>query len=184
MPEGHVTENQQIRYGQISASVKLGAAQKENQLTAGTVITKFLTYLSNDASSTSANNALTGGNKSNTAGAYTISAGSYSPYYLASTSSELTSVAKNVATRYTAGNAVSIKCDTESYIWFFLVPGTSGNKSIEYEALGSWYKFGGDDGTSGPFDVELTLHSGITVTYKAYRTNKQAAAGTTQFRIV
>jgi len=175
---GSVTTSSQTRYGQITGEVTLGAAQKENQLTSGTPITKFLTYLGSDATNTSA---LSGGNKSNTAGSYTISAGSYSPYYLASTSSSLASVAKNVATKYTSG-AVSVTCSEPSYIWFLLAPGTSGTKTIQYEALGQWYEFNG--GTTGPVDVTLTLDSGATVTYKGYRTNKQAAAGTTSFKIV
>ena len=179
LPAGSVTTAAQTRYGQISALVKLGTAQKENQLTAGTAITKFLTYLSNDATDTSA---LSGGDKSNTAGAYTISAGAYYPYYLANTSNNLTSVAQNAAPRYTSGSAVSVTCSEPSYIWFLLAPGTSGNKTIQYEALGQWYEFNG--GTTGPVDVSLTLNSGATVTYKAYHTNKQAAAGTTQFKIV
>jgi hypothetical protein len=167
--------------------VKLGAAQTSS----GTAITSFLTYLEADPDEkTSAGAAVIAAlslsgtpPKTNIAGPYTISAGSYSPYYLASTASELTSVAKNVATKYTAGSAVSIKCDTDSYIWFFLVPGTSGSKTIQYEALGQWYEF--DGGTTGPSDVTITLNSGAEVkTYKAYRTNKMAAAGTTQFKIV
>lgn len=178
LPAGNVSTSSQTRYGQISASVALGAAQKENQLTAGTTITKFLTYLGNDATDTAA---LSGGTKTDTAGAYTISAGTYSPYYLASTASELGSVNKNVATKYSSG-AVSITCSTDSYIWFLLPPGTSGAKTIQYEALGQWYDF--DGGTSGPTNVSLTLNSGATATYKAYRTNKKAAAGTTQFKIV
>jgi hypothetical protein len=178
LPAGSVSTSSQIRYEQISASVTLGAAQKEDQLTAGTAITKFLTYLKKDATSTAA---LSGSTKSNTAGAYTISAGSYSPYYLASTSSSLTSVAKNVATKYTTGSAVSITCAQASYIWFLLPPNTTGNKTIQYEALGQWYEFPG--GTAAPVDVSLVLNSGVTVTYKGYRTNKQAAAGTTSFKI-
>ena len=172
---GSVTTSQQPRYGQIKGEVTLGGAVT----TSGTAITKFLTYLKNDATETAK---LSGGLKSNTAGAYTISAGSYSPYYLASTASTLTSVAKNAATKYTSGSAVSITCATDSYIWFLLIPGTTGSKTIQYEALGQWYEFTG--GTTGPTDVTLTLDSGATATYKAYRTNKQAAAGTTQFKIV
>ena len=77
---------------------------------------------------------------------------------------------------------VTINLTTEGYIWFLLPPGTSGNKTIRYETLGEWYDFSG--GTTGPIEVSLTLDSGITATYKAYHTNKQAAAGTTSFKIV
>jgi hypothetical protein len=180
LPAGSVTTSVQTLYEQIKGEVILGAAQKEDQLTAGTAITKFLTYLKNDATETAK---LSGGTKSNTAGAYTISAGSYSPYFLASTSNSLTSVAKDVATKFTySDEGVSIDCTTDSYIWFLMVPGTSGDKTIQYEALGQWYDFNG--GTTGPVDVSLTLDSGATVTYKGYYTNKQASAGTTKFKII
>lgn len=178
LPAGSVTTSQQTRYGQISASVILGAAQKENQLTAGTAITKFLTYLKNDATETAK---LSGGTKSNTAGAYTISAGSYLPYYLPSVSNNLTSVTSGAACFASIGTAVSPTLAHESYIWFLLPPGTSGSKIIYYEALGQWYEF--DGGTSGPTDVDLKLNSGVTVAYKGYHTNKKAAAGTTTFKI-
>lgn len=69
---GNVTASKQTRYGQIKGEVTLGAAQKED----GTAITKFLTYLGNDANEI---NKLSGGPKSNTAGAYEIKAG-YAPY--------------------------------------------------------------------------------------------------------
>lgn len=181
LPEGSVSTSLQTRYGQVSASVTLGAAQKENQLTAGTAITKFLTYLKNDATDTAS---LSGGTKTNTAGAYTISAGSYYPYYLTSASNTLTSVTSG-ATRFsttTTSTAISMNIASDSYIWFLLPPGTSGSKTIQYEALGQWYEFGG--GTTGPTNVTLTLNSGVSATYKAYHTNKQAAAGTTKFKIV
>lgn len=181
LPAGSVSTGSQTRYGQISASVELGTAQKENQLTAGTAITKFLTYLKNDATSTTA---LSGGVKTGTAGAYTISAGSYYPYYLTSTSDALTSVTSG-ATRFsttTTSTAVSIDLAADGYVWFLLPPGTSGSKTIQYEALGQWYEFGG--GTVGPTDVTLKLNSGVSAVYKAYHTSKQAAAGTTKFKIV
>lgn len=180
LPAGSVTNSEQIRYGQISASVVLGAAQKENKLTTGTTITKFLTYLGNDATDTTA---LTGGTKSNTAGAYVIRAGVNYPYYCASQFNSLTGI--EGATRFstTSTNAeVSIQCASESYIWFFLPRSVSGGaKTIYYEALGQWYAF--DGGTSDPTIVKLKLNSGVTVNYNGYHTNKKAAAGTTKFKI-
>ena len=176
-----VGTGQQTRYGQISASVTLGAAQTSS----GTTITKFLTYLGNDATSTTA---LSGGTKSNTAGPYTISAGSYYPYYLTSTSTSLSSDTNNPVTTATkfdstsTSSAVSATLSSNAYVWFLLPPAASGSKTIQYEALGQWYSF--DGGTTGPSNVALKLNSGLTVTYKGYRTTKQAAAGTTSFKIV
>lgn len=178
LPAGSVTTIQQTRYEQISASVTLGAAQKENQLTAGTAITKFLTYLKNDATET---NKLSGGTKSNTAGAYTIVAGSYLPYYLVSTANNLTTVTRGAKSFASIGTALSMTLMEEAYIGFLLPPGTSGSKTIYYEALGQWYEF--DGGTTEPTNVSLTLNTGITATYQGYFTNKKAAAGTTKFKI-
>ena len=181
LPAGSVTTSQQTRYGQISASVNLGAAQKENQLTVGTEITKFLTYLGNDAITTSY---YSGGTKSNNAGSYIISAGYYYPYYLTSSNNDLSTVTSG-ATKFSStstNDAVSITLNTEGYIWFLLPPETSGSKIIQYEALGQWYGF--DGGTAGPTDISLKLNSGATAIYKGYCTNKKAAAGTTKFKIV
>lgn len=185
LPAGSVNTVTQTRYGQISASVQLGNAQKENQLTAGTAITKFLTYLGNDATETTK---LSGGTKSNTAGAYTISNGSYYPYYLASTSTSLSNNTNSPVTTAikfsstTTSSSVSVTLSSNAYVWFLLPPSASGSKTIQYEALGQWYTF--DGGTTGPSDVALKLDSGAIVTYKGYRTTKQAAAGITSFKII
>ncbi len=108
----------------------------------------------------------------------------YYPYAIASTSSDLTSVTSSAtkSSSTTTSSAISLTLATDSYVWFLLPPETSGSKTIQYEALGQWYEFAG--GTTGPVDVSLKLNSGITVTYKGYRTNKMAAAGTTSFKIV
>lgn len=175
LPAGSFTDEPHTRYGQITGGVTLDDATNS----AGTKIDSFLTYLGKDAKD---NSKLSVENPGKSIGPYTISAGSYSPYYLASASDSLTSVAKNVATKFTSGSAVSIDCATDSYIWFLMIPGTSGSKTIQYEALGQWYDFNG--GTTGPVDVSLTLNSGATATYKGYHTNKQASAGTTKFKII
>lgn len=171
LPAGSVTTASQTRYGQISASVTLGAAQKENQLTAGTAITKFLTYLGNDATTTSN---YTGGTKSGTAGAYTISAGSYYSYSKLTTS----------ATAPTSGATKQSKADCDNtynyangqYLW--LLSRSSGKKIQTYVA-GSW----ADVTTSGGTSVTLTLSSGGTATYYAYRTDKFTATGSARYRL-
>ena len=108
----------------------------------------------------------------------------YYPYALSSISENLVSVdsgAKKALSTSTS-TAFSLTLLDASYIWILLPPGNSGSKTIQYEALGQWYSF--DGGTTGPLDVSLKLESGATVTYKGYRTNKKAAAGTTSFKIV
>lgn len=108
----------------------------------------------------------------------------YYPYAIASTDASLTAVTSGAikANSTTLSTAISLSPDVNSYIWFLLPPGTTGNKTIQYEALGQWYEF--DGGTAAPVDVALKLNSGVTVTYKGYRTNKMAAPGTTAFKIV
>lgn len=108
----------------------------------------------------------------------------YYPYAIASTSNSLTSVPSGAtkASDTTISTAITLSLTVDSYIWFLLPPGTTGNKTIQYEALGQWYDF--DGGTAAPVEVSLKLNSGTTVTYTGYRTNKMAAAGETKFKIV
>jgi hypothetical protein len=187
LSEGSITTAQQTRYGQISASVNLGVAQKENQLTVGTAITKFLTYLGEDATETAK---LSGGTKTNTAGAYIISKGNYYNYCLASVEDSLSSDINSPITnaiRFTS-TSIEIPCTTPSHIWFLLPPGTTGSKKIQYEPFANTWvdAFGGDtDNTNGPIDVALQLNSGATVTYKGYYTSAKAAAGSSlNYKIV
>jgi hypothetical protein len=70
VPAGNTTTAAQTRYNTIKGEVVLGNAKT----TSGAEITKFLTMQKNDASAS-----LSGGNKSNTSTAYTITAG-YVPY--------------------------------------------------------------------------------------------------------
>lgn len=109
---------------------------------------------------------------------------SYYPYAYVSSSNTVSSITSGAikSTSTLLDSSFSLTLSSDSYVWILLPPGTSGTKTIQYEALGQWYNF--DGGTSGPFDVSLKLNSGTTVTYKGYRTNKKAAAGTTSFKIV
>ena len=170
LPAGNVTTSSQTRYGQISASVNLGAAICSNGS-----LTSFLTYLKEAATD---NSKLIGGAVSNQAGPYTIAAGRYYNYYLASTNTSFTESITN-ATKFST-NFVSVKCDIASHIWFLLPPGTSGAKTISYEPFANTWvpAFGGaNDKTSGPVDIDLKLNSGTEVTYKGYYTTAKAAAG-------
>jgi hypothetical protein len=164
---GSVTTSSQTRYGQIKGEVSLGAAQT----TAGTTIDRFLTFLKNDATDTSK---LSGGSKYNTAGSYTISAGSYYSY------SKLT----NSTTAPTSGATKqdNTNCDNTytyangQYLW--LLSKSSGKKIQTYVA-GSW----ADVNTSGGTAITLTLASGGTATYYAYRTDKFTANGSARYRL-
>lgn len=181
LPQGSVTLEQQTRYGEISASVQLGAPVDEED----NAVTSFLTYLESEGepaqitAPTPQDSA--GGTKTAKTGPYIIKAGSYSPYYLVSILDQVTTIEQSVAKKYT-GSSIIASCAEPSYVWFLLPPGTTGTKTIQYKAMGDWYNF--DGGTTGPSDVELTLNTGAEATYKAYRTIKRMAAGETEFRIV
>lgn len=176
---GSVKTSTQTRYESIKGEVTLGKAQTAE----GTEIDSFLTYLANDPKEDSTvNNKLSGGPKSNTTGTYTIKAGSYYNYYLASADSNLSSDLEAPVTdaKRFSGDSVSIECESASHIWFLLPPETSGSKTIQYEAFkDTWVgAFGGEtDTTNGPIDVALKLDSGAIVNYVGYYTSAKAAAG-------
>jgi hypothetical protein len=159
LPAGNVTTESQTRYGQVTGEVTLGAAQKEDKLTAGTAITKFLTYLGNDANETSK---LSGGNKSNTAGSYTINAG-YIPYTYclsASLPSELptTSRSQNLP------SSITVSGGTDSTYLYIFVP--SGKSDISGMTAG---------GFSVPFtkvssSKAYAVNNGKQTTYKVFKT--------------
>jgi hypothetical protein len=62
----------------------------------------------------------------------------YYPYAIASTAESLTSITSGAtkAASTTTSTAISLSPTVDSYIWFLLPPGTTGNKIIQYEALG------------------------------------------------
>lgn len=107
------------------------------------------------------------------------------PYYVSTTEISENPYFNNATKSTTADcgtNGVSITLDSNSHIWFLVSPTASDAKTIQYEALGQWYDFGG--GTTGPVDVTVKLANGCdNVAYKAYYTNAKASAGTTKFRI-
>lgn len=186
---GEQTDLSEItRYGKITALVKLGKAQKENQITAGTEITKFLSYPDGDDATTTSYYSIS--DKSNSAGPYTLTAGKYYNYYITTSSTNLYSEfgePVSGAERFNS-STVNIPCDTAKHIWFLLPPGTTGSKSIQYEPFANTWvdAFGGaTDTTVGPTPVELTLDSGETVTYQGYYTSAKAAAGSSlNYRII
>lgn len=167
LPAGSVSTSSQTRYGQISASVILGAAQTSS----GTTITKFLTYLGNDATNTTA---LSSGTQSNTAGAYTISAGSYYSYSKLATT---TTAPTSGATRQSSADCDNTySYSSGQYLWLY---SRSSGKKIQTYVAGSW----ADVTTSGGTSMTLTLSSGGTATYYAYRTDKFTATGSARYRL-
>jgi hypothetical protein len=168
--------------------VQLGSPQDDK----GNSITKFLTYFEQQGKEAvaTAPSVTAAGEKTDSTSAYTITAGKYYNYYLASTSTSLSSDVKNPVTGATkfSSTTVSISCANASHIWFLLPPdqGASGSKSIQYEPFANTWvdAFGGaTDTTEGPVDVALKLDSSpktgdpVVVTYKGYYTSAKAAAG-------
>lgn len=180
LPAGSVSTSAQTRYGQISASVTLGAAQKENQLTAGTAITKFLTYLKNDATDTAS---LSGGTKTNTAGAYTISAGSKYVYWAKSSSTNTPASWTRLGNGTTSVVDMQLSCAANEYIWV-ATPGS-------YTSL---YMFNDVSGKYNTDAMATTKLSNVTITnaqnasvsgYYVYRTtNAMSLATNTKFKLV
>lgn len=169
---GSVTESSQTRYGQISASVILGAAQMDNSLAVGTsIITKFLTFLGEDATTTSG---YTGGTKNGLAGPYTISAGSYYSYSKLDTS--ITAPTSGATKQSNSNCDNTYNYSSGQYLWFY---SRSSGKKIQTFVAGSW----ADVTTSGGSSLTLTLSSGGTATYYAYRTDKFTADGSARYRL-
>lgn len=182
------TASSQTIYGAMKASCEFDALKDGSAAVLG-----FLTFQKNSAKvTTDITNALATKSVINKAStALTVRAGSYYNYYLASTSSALSSDIENpvtTATQYTSTSGVSIKCDSPSHIWFLLPPNTSGAKKIQYEPFANTWvdAFGGaSDTTNGPVDVALELDSKAVVTYKGYYTSAKAAAGSnSKYKIV
>lgn len=180
LPAGSVSTSSQTRYGQISASVILGAAQKENQLSVGTVITKFLTYLKNDATDTTS---LSGGTKTNTAGAYTISAGSKYVYWAKSSSTTTPTSWTRLGNGTTSVADMQLSCAANEYIWV----AATGNYT-------SFYMFNDVSGKYNADAMATTKSSNVTITnvqnastsgYYVYRTtNAMSLATNTKFKLV
>lgn len=179
LPATTVDTSAKTRYGQISASVTLGAAQKENQLTAGTAITKFLTYLGNDATATAA---LSGGTKTNTAGSYTVSAGSKYVYWAKSSTTTTPTSWTRLGSGTTSITDMQLSCAANEYLWV----ATTSNKT-------NLYMFNDVSGKYNADPMATTKISSVTITnaqnasasgYYVYRTtNAMSLATNTKFKL-
>jgi hypothetical protein len=179
LPATTVDTSAKTRYGQISASVTLGAAQKENQLTAGTAITKFLTYLGNDATATAA---LSGGTKTNTAGSYTVAAGSKYVYWAKSSTTTTPTSWTLLGSGTTSITDMQLSCSANEYLWV----ATTSNKT-------NLYMFNDVSGKYNADPMATTKISSVTITnaqnasasgYYVYRTtNAMSLATNTKFKL-
>lgn len=163
-------------YGKIEAVVKLGKAQKENQLTAdtSTEITKFLSYPDGDDAKTTYY--YVGGDKDNSAGPYTLAGGRYYSYSTLSTSS---TAPTSGATKETNTDCDRVyDYDVGEYLWLY---SRSPNKKIQQYISGTWAEALTDCGDP----VELSLSSNIekSATYYAYRTGPFSMKGSARYRL-
>lgn len=176
LPAGSVTESAQTRYEQISASVILDAAQKEDQLTAGTAITKFLTYLGNDATTTDYYN---GGEKTNRAGAYTISAGRKYTYWATSTSTNTPTAWTKLADS-TSVKDMQLSCEAGEYIWV----ASSGDYSDFYMFNDLIKDYNDEPMLTTKSTANITTSVASNVSYNIYRTtNAMSLATNTKFKL-
>ena len=166
------TVSQIIRCGQLKAYVEFEDAQYE-----GKPIEHFCTYLDAAYTQSLSRAAIT----SSATAAYTVTAGTYYPYFGQTTStvaptSGLTKSTDKIC--YESGTTVTMAAD--GYIWF-MVPAAKSNKKIQQYALGSW----NDMATTDAGTITLTLASGATASYKAFRTTAEQGSGSLlQVRIV
>lgn len=172
LPADSVSDTAKTRYGAITAAVSLGKAQKENQLSTGTEITAFLTFLKADAANQSK---LSISIEDKTTSAYTIAAGSFYAYSKLDTSATAPTSGATKQSKSDADNTYSY--DVGQYLWLY--SRTSGKKIQTYVA-GSW----ADVATFGGSTMTLTLSSGGSATYYAYRTDMFTAKGSARYRLV
>lgn len=176
---GSTTTNSQTRYGTITGSVILGEAWS-NDGTTSKKIDKFLTYLGNDATTTSY---YSGGTKENTTSSYTISAGSKYVYWAKSTSTTTPTSWTRLGSGTTSVVDMQLSCSANEYIWV----ATTGNYTYFY----AW------NDASGKYNTDhlATAKSGSTISitnkqnvsasgYYTYRTqDKMLQAVNTKFKL-
>ena len=166
------TVSQITRCGQLKAYVEFEDAQYN-----GESIEHFCTYLDAAYTQKLSRSAII----SSATAAYTVSAGTYYPYFGQTTSTDAPTSGLTKSTDkicYTNGTTVTMAAD--GYIWF-MVPAAKSNKKIQQYALGSW----NDMATTDAGTITLTLASGATASYKAFRTTAEQSSGSSlQVRIV
>ena len=110
-----------------------------------------------------------------------MSAGTYYPYFGQTTSTVApTSGLTKSTDKICYEDGTTVKMAADGYIWF-MVPAAKSNKKIQQYALGSW----NDMVTTDAGTITLTLASGATASYKAFRTTAEQSSGSSlQVRIV
>lgn len=160
---GSTTTNSQIRYEAITGVVTLGEAQTSN----GTKIDKFLTYLGNDATTTSY---YLGGNKDATTSSYTISAG-YVPYGYTLAAGLPSSLPTSGRSKSKPSSITVSGGNSSTYLYIFVPADNSDITSL----------------TASGFDVpfskissstSLVVNNNKSATYKVFKTNDPVKADT------
>ena len=166
------TVSQITRCGQLKAYVEFEDAQYN-----GEPIEHFCTYLDAAYTQKLSRAAIT----SLATDAYTVTAGTYYPYFGQTTSTDApTSGLTKSTDKICYDSGTTVKMAADGYIWF-MVPAAKSNKKIQQYALGSW----NDMATTDAGTITLTLASGATASYKAFRTTAEQRSGSSlQVRIV
>lgn len=192
LSSGNVTTEDQTRYGSISAEVQFGKAQKENQLTTGSEITKWLTFKGEDAKTT---NYYTRNDVSDSSSSYTISKGAIYTYYAATNNTSTPGVYnrnKTNAENLAEGNwvplgsssttGISIPYNKGQYIWIASSSNYTGIKEYN-ESSG---KYNAPALTTKTSNQTLVNKVGYTCSNKYYfyrLTQSRAATGSTKFEL-
>lgn len=163
---GNTTTSSQTRYETITGSVVLGEAWTNDGTTAKK-IDKFLTYLKNDATTTSY---YSGGNKDATTSRYTISAG-YVPYGYTLTASLPSSLPTSGRSKSKPSSITVSGGNSSTYLYIFVPTDNSDITSL----------------TASGFDVpfskissstSLVVNNNKSATYKVFKTNDPVKADT------
>ena len=176
---GSTTTSSQTRYGTITGSVILGEAWS-NDGTTSKKIDKFLTYLGNDATTTSY---YSGGTKENTTSSYTISAGSKYVYWAKSTSTTTPTSWTRLGSGTTSVVDMQLSCSANEYIWV----ATTGNYTSFYAWNDASGKYNTDRlaTTKSGSTISITNNQNVSVSgYYTYRTqDKMLQAVNTKFKL-
>lgn len=98
-------------------------------------------------------------------------------YYNYSTVSSSATAPTSGLTKQTAtGGEALYPYSAGNYVWLY---DRSNNKKIQQQDAGEWF----DVAMAGPTQVTITLSSGASATYYAYRTSKMASSGSATYRL-
>ncbi len=161
---------EQMRYDSISAVVKFGKAQVENQLTAGSEITSFLTYFGKDATSPTVTAYLSKANATASSSAYKITAG-YVPYtFQLATATPLSLPTANRTQNKPTSITVS-GGSSSTYLYIFVPSSKADISAITSSGFGVPF-------TKVESSKSYAVNNSKSTTYKVFKTDSAVIANT------